>query len=352
VLARRADGLPETRVRRLRLTAAAEVAAQVCRVPAASIYDVFDRRYGEFAAQEARRLRSDLFMYSSYAHEAFTAQFLHTPRKILFQYHPHYEIERSILESDRKASKKLDIVFRGKPDNLIASQRGSRKCGDAAWQIADHIICASGFTKDSLVEVGADPAKITVVPYGVDFESAQASDETCQLDEGFHALFVGSGLQRKGLHHLMLAWRSARLPTGARLTVVARVVDPGLIPLLQTTRGVHYRRGVAAPELRRLYRTATVFVMPSLVEGFGQVYLEALARGLPVVGTRNTCLADIGGEEHGIFLTTPGNIDELVALLELLAVQLDNNTTIRQSAARRARQYTWPKFRSSMRELI
>jgi glycosyltransferase involved in cell wall biosynthesis len=159
-------------------------------------------------------------------------------------------------------------------------------------------------------------------------------------------LFVGSGLQRKGLHHLLLAWHRARL------TVVARVVDPGLIPLLQTTRGVHDRRGETEPELRQLYSAATVFAMPSLVEGFGQVYLEALAQGLPVIGTRNTCLPDIGGEEDGIFLTTPGNIDELVALLERLCVQLDNNTAIRDKAADRARQFTSARFRSTLRDLI
>ena len=49
--------------------------------------------------------------------------------------------------------------------------------------------------------------------------------------------------------------------------------------------------------------------MPSLVEGFGQVYLEALAQGCPVLGTANTCLPDLGGEADAIFLVTPGNVE-------------------------------------------
>ena len=46
--------------------------------------------------------------------------------------------------------------------------------------------------------------------------------------------------------------------------------------------------------------------MPSLVEGFGQVYLEALAEGTPILGTKNTALPDLGGEEDGVFLATAG----------------------------------------------
>lgn len=352
VRGRRADGLPEDYVTRLRLTAAAESAARMLKVPSASIYETFDPRYGQVAAREARRLKSDLLMYSSYASEAFNARYDHTPRKILFQYHPHHELEEAILELDRKASDKLGIVFSGKFESLTDRQNGSRQRGDSAWQVADHTICASAFTKQSLVHAGADPTKITVVPYGIGFAPSKSVIEPHQQDTGFHALFVGSGLQRKGLHHLLLAWQRARLRADARLTVVSRVIDPGLTQLLQSTRGVHLKRGVSETELRRLYERATVFVMPSLVEGFGQVYLEALASGLPVIGTPHTCLSDIGGEAEGIFLTTPGLVEELVAVLERLSSELTDNTAVRQRARNCARQFTWERFRSSLIEVM
>jgi glycosyltransferase involved in cell wall biosynthesis len=345
------DGLPEALVRRLRWTAAAEAAARLSKTPAA-IFDMFDPRYGVIAACEARRLKSDLLMYSPYAWEAFSAPFEHSPRKVLFQYHPHFAIEDAILKADRTASEKLGIEFSGRLDGIGEGNSGVRLRADSAWQIADRVLCASAFTKQSLVEVGADPAKISVVPYGVHFAPPRIDGEPRQPDDGFHALFVGSGLQRKGLHHLLLAWRRARLPPMARLTVVARVIDPGLVPLLETTPGVHVLRGVTGEELRRLYDSATVFVMPSLVEGFGQVYLEALARGLPTIGTRNTCIPDIGSEAEGIFLTTPGKIDELAALLERLSVQLHDNFDIRRKAALHAHQFTWARFRSALRSAV
>lgn len=349
---RRAEGLPQERVDRLRVTAAAESGARILRVPAASIYNTFDPLYGRAAAREARRSKSDLLMYSSYAHEAFSAQFRHTPRKVLFQFHPHYATENAILELDRKVSEKLGIFFSGQFERRANGQNQSRERGDSAWRLADHIICASCFTKQSLVEAGASPSDITVVPYGIDFAAQETAAEPGAVSDRFHALFVGSGLQRKGLHHLLLAWQRASLPADARLTVVARVVDPGLLPLLHSVPGVQLRRGVTRLELLQLYDGATIFVMPSLIEGFGQVYLEALARGLPVIGTRHTCLPDIGDEEQGIFLTTPGDVKGLVALLERLNMKLLGNRVVRANAARWARQFGWEKFRSGLNRAL
>jgi glycosyltransferase involved in cell wall biosynthesis len=352
VLGRFDAGLPSDRVLRLRMTAAAEAAARLSKMSAARVYDIFDPRYGEIAARDARRTKSDLLMYSSYAWEAFNAPYRHTPLKILFQYHPHYALEYAILEADRQASAKLGVDFSGQLEDLVTGDRRLRHRADLTWRMADRVLCASSFTKHSLVEAGADAARISVVPYGVTEPPPLMPNINGQRDSRFHALFVGSGLQRKGLHHLLLAWKRARLPAGARLTVVSRVVEPGFVPLLLETRNVHYLKWVANADLRRLYNSATVFVMPSLVEGFGQVYLEALAQGLPVIGTANTCLPDIGGADDGVFLTSPGEIDELAALLERLSIDLGQKAAIRQSAQACARQFTWDRFRARLREAV
>ena len=88
--------------------------------------------------------------------------------------------------------------------------------------------------------------------------------------------------------------------------------------------------------------------MPSLVEGFGQVYLEALAQGCPVLGTTNTGLPDLGGEADGIFLVTPGNLDELSAKLERLSNHLVNGKSIRHAARACAGHFPWSSFRRGL----
>jgi glycosyltransferase involved in cell wall biosynthesis len=332
-------------VRRLRLTAVAEMLARAAGCPGAAIYEFFDPRYGKIAASEARRRRSDLFMYSPYAWSAFSARYTHTPRKVLFQFHPHHAVESAVLRVDRVASEQANIRFADGVENPRGEAPPGRLRGDDAWQLADHVVCASSFTRESLLEAGARPEQISVAPYGVSAEAAEPEVASGPPEEPFRALFVGSGIQRKGLHHLLLAWQRARLTSASRLTVVARVLDAGLVPLVESTPGVELRRGVTSSELRHLYSTATLFAMPSLIEGFGQVYLEALAHGLPVLGTPNTCCPDLGTEADGVYLTAPGNIDELVANLERLAQTLPCNTGARQRARECGARFTWASFR-------
>ena len=228
-------------------------------------------------------------MYSPYAWEAFNAKYRHDPRRVLFQYHPHPELESRILATDGAHHPGIGESFSGSrtvaiPEELARRERDS-------WRYADLILCASSFTRQSLLEAGADEARCCIVPYGIDVPEMV---EAPRCLGPFECVFVGSGGQRKGLHHLVHAWTRARLPAGSRLRVVCRVIDKGIEDLVRAAPGVELIRGVSQHRLDALYAESTLFVMPSLVEGFGQVYLEALAQGCPVLGTENTCLPDLG----------------------------------------------------------
>ncbi|HEX5692616.1 MAG TPA: glycosyltransferase family 4 protein, partial [Roseiflexaceae bacterium] len=104
-------------------------------------------------------------------------------------------------------------------------------------------------------------------------------------------LFVGGNMQRKGLPSLIAAApRVLAVQPDAEFWVV------GQDKAAARMRGLCRDAGVEAnfrfwgwrsqPELRLLYAQADIFAMPSLTEAFGLVFLEAMAAGLPVVGTR------------------------------------------------------------------
>lgn len=315
--------------------------------PPVTTYHKLDRNFSEAAAKRSRSTRSHLFLYSSYAFEAFTARYTHTPRRVMFQYHPHPVLENRLMQADAVRHPAFGESFSGAgttvlPEHLIRRERDS-------WRHADLIVCASSFTRSSLVEAGCDEKLCRIVPYGIDLPS-QA--EPLAPDGVFRAIFVGSGGQRKGLHHLLHAWQNARLPADAKLTLVCRVLDRGIEALAAHTPGVELKRGVSEAELRRLYAGSTLFVMPSLVEGFGQVYLEALAQGCPVLGTRNSCLPDLGTEADGVFLTPPGDAEALGARLEQLSQSLTGDGSLRLAARDTAARFSWPAFRQGLRQIL
>jgi len=111
-------------------------------------------------------------------------------------------------------------------------------------------------------------------------------------------------------------------------------------------------RGMTQDQLNVSYANGSLLVMPSLVEGFGQVYLEALAHGCPVLGTPNTCLPDLGGEQDGIFLVTPGDVDELTEKLERLSGIVVSAYDLRRAARACAERFTWPLFREGIRQAL
>jgi len=345
--ARKKSGIPTAKVRCLWSTTLLEHARHRLGFAPAITYLKLDRNFSYAAARRAASQRAHLLLYSPYAWEAFVARYPHTPRRVLFQYHPHPESERRILGEDCVRYPNIRESFSSTDDSagaahLVARERDS-------WKHADEILCASQFTKASLLEAGADEKRCHVVSYGIDVPPE--GDAGAPTDE-FRCVFVGSGGRRKGLHHLLLAWQRARLPAKSELTLVCRVIDREIERMAGATPRVKLVRGLGQPDLDRLYAASSLFVMPSLVEGFGQVYLEALAQGCPVLGTTHTCLPDLGGEEQGVFLAEAANVEHVAVQLERLSQALPGNAKIRRAARECAKQFTWEAFRDGIRAVL
>ena len=134
------------------------------------------------------------------------------------------------------------------------------------------------------------------------------------------ALFVGSGYRRKGLTDLIKAM--PRLPV--RVLVAGRDHAGPYIRLAKQL-GVAGRLTVLGPrsDVERLYGAADVFVLPSWYEPFGNVVLEALASGLPVVTSRLIGAAEAIEEgANGYLHDFPPDPDELADKIGL-ALKLD-----------------------------
>ena len=75
-------------------------------------------------------------------------------------------------------------------------------------------------------------------------------------------------------------------------------------------------KGADDQELRRQYARSDIVVLPSLIEGFGLVYLEALASGCYCLGTENTGLPDVVSSESIGLVFPVGSVDRLSEALE------------------------------------
>ena len=292
-----------------------------------------DPLLGRHALAQAKRLGANLYCYSGY---------LPRPEKIPrgmkvvdFEFHPLPGLTMELLRQD--AARYPETAWSFAQEQRYA---GQERVNDS-WQHADAVVCASAMTARSLEHAGCESERITIVPYG--FETSQVAAPRLQ-DGPAQFLFVGQGLQRKGLHHLLRAWRNVD-PARARLTLVCYSIDPGIAEMARQP-GVELLGRQDRSALDAIMQRADVFIMPSLIEGFGLTYLEALAAGCHIVGTANTGLPDLPLSAAARTLVPIGDIAALSDTIEQLIARRASGGLDAAAIAGEARNWTWADFRA------
>ncbi len=292
---------------------------------------------GRTIAKYARRMPdADLFLYSGSALQAFCGP--SRGRRFLFQYHPSPKfIEATLSEIDDLAE------LRAWEDEAEVSNTAMEAHHRAEVALADYFVVASSFTKNGLLELGVDERRVAVVPYGC--PPVNTAPVPPPVRNEF--LFVGQGVKRKGLHLLIEAWRRAELD-GMRLRVVASRMDPEIADFAKDLSSVEITPRVSRQELGELMASADTFVMPSLVEGFGLVFGEALAQGCRLIGSSNTGVVDYRLDSRIGTVVPAGSLDALTRALQEAAASMDPKRPYWHDAIAAARERSWDSFRAGI----
>jgi UDP-glucose:(heptosyl)LPS alpha-1,3-glucosyltransferase len=215
---------------------------------------------------------------------------------------------------------------------------------------ARHIVAISRGGKDEIERLYASPPeRVSLVYNGVDLQRFHpeqrarfggATRDALGIERGSWVIvFVGSGFERKGLGPLLEA--VSRLGNPACRLVVAGKGDVKPYQTLAGRLGIadRVRFTGARRDVERLYAAADIVALPALYEPFGNVHLEALASGVPVLTS-----ARAGGSE----VITSGQTGWVVseptatAIAEgLRALQDGHRATIAQRARESAEPFTY-----------
>ncbi len=161
-------------------------------------------------------------------------------------------------------------------------------------------------------------------------------------------LAVGSIVPRKGYDLLIAAlgnipdlrWRLVIAADPGRSPETARALE-AQIASLQLTDRVELAGVVSDERLAELYGNADLFVLPSRYEGFGMAYTEAIAHGVPVIGTTAGAIPEAVPTGAGM-LVAPDNVEELtLALMRLVGHPAER---ARLTAGARAAAATLPTW--------
>lgn len=240
-----------------------------------------------------------------------------------------------------------DLAFEHHPGH--ATRNGLRFFRQSLARTRDDaalVLCPSEATLADCLTAGIEPARLRVVPWGVD-PTPEVEPETAAavlarhgLVDGRYVLFVGTIEPRKNLATLATAFARLDAPDLQLAVVGPAGWNQDVEPLLAPVRGrVRITGQVPRAELDVLYAHAAVFCYPSILEGFGMPVLEAMAAGAAVVTSRGTSTEEVAGDAG--LLVDPHDPDDLAGALSRVVHDDDLRASLRRRAVARAATFTW-----------
>lgn len=231
----------------------------------------------------ARRLRPSHYLHGlpGQCRDTFTAARARGIQTVLNHASGPFEQQLRLIEPEYA---RAGVPFNAQsPLNAALRARIAEEMALADW----HCV-ASSVVQAQLEAEGVDPARIWVVPYGADRNrfpnAASVADDPPASPGPFRICFAGQLSLRKGLYYLLTALEGAgaadwRLDCyGPR----SSETDPDFERYSGAAR-VERHGPVAQAELGRVFREASVLVLPSAEEAFGLVVVQALQSGCPCI---------------------------------------------------------------------
>jgi glycosyltransferase involved in cell wall biosynthesis len=207
------------------------------------------------------------------------------------------------------------------------------------------------------------PETIDVIYNGIDerFSEPPAEEEIQRVRERYQltdpfVLYAGNIKPHKNLERLIEAF--FRLRQSGHAEVKLLIIGDEISKYATLRRAVHRLKlhkhvrffgFVPDQTLAVLYRLASVFVFPSLYEGFGLPPLEAMASGTPVVTSNVSSLPEVAGD--AAVLVDPYDPEEIAGAMHRVLTDTALRAALVARGLARARQFSWERSVRRIREI-
>jgi glycosyltransferase involved in cell wall biosynthesis len=268
--------------------------------------------------------------------------------KVLEQTSKYHGSSNCLIEEQFEKFPELKTSYINRISGNLLLKRNARKSRE--HDLSDLVVCNSSFTRKTLIEGGINEDKIIVVPlaFPPPSEYIQGTIE----NEKIRFLYAGSINVNKGSHILINVWRKhfANNPN-ISLTLVGNnmLPDSYLSNLPPNVKVMNY---VHQSVLYKLYDESNVFVFPTLADGFGMVITEAMARGLPVIASRNSAGPDLIKHQQDGLLIDAGNAEDLFNQINWCITNKQEIQQLGKGAHEKAKSWQWDDYRKALSKQI
>jgi len=220
---------------------------------------------------------------------------------------------------------------------------------------ADFIITISHSVKKDIAKFLAVPGeKIKVIYQGIKVRIPEIKNKTAfdlhqdEKDSFSYILWVGKMYTHKNLPRLLRAY-SKLIKTWSikHQLVLCGLKGWGYSSFIKTVEELNlqdkviFKGYVPDNELELMYLNSSLFVFPSLSEGFGLPILEAMSYGVPVITSNYGAMAEVA--DDAALLVDPYNIDEIAKAMYKVLTDKNLRENLIKKGLERAKQFSWKK---------
>lgn len=240
----------------------------------------------------------------------------------------HHTLQDEILDEDRYAAR----TWAGKR---------LRRIKQAEVELANQIICVSEIAARSYIDAGVDANRVVVNQVGCDVQRfAPGSGPAPSGAPKF--IFVGMPIHRKGFDLVVKSFARVRVEyPDAELHVVG---DAAMAKDLVDDKNIQAHGKLSHEQLGELLSRVDCLVLPSRLESFGMVTVEALAAGVPAIVSDHAGSSEAIKEDENGWVVPAGDESALYERMLACCRDIDHVRAMRAMCTRSAADYDWAHY--------
>lgn len=250
-------------------------------------------------------------------------------------------------KKQREINQKYNNVLTGFNHSLLLEKEKLVKGYELEY--TDYVITLSEFAKDSCIEAGIPKDKIFSVHLGIDVD--EFTQKKNYDSDSFEILYVGGMRYSKGIKDIIETFKQLNL-SNAVLTLVGGEGDALEYVLKHIGPTIHYVPFMHHNNLKNVYERASVFILPSYMDSWGQVVCEAMACGTPVIVSENTGAKDIIENGENGFIVGVADQNKLSEKILYYYENRDELERMGLNAYKSVQHLTWESYYGQINRIL
>lgn len=205
---------------------------------------------------------------------------------------------------------------------------------------ADIVVCPSKMSAEYVKKNPGINGRAVVIPHGCDLP------EVTPIPSEFRVGYLGATGPDKGVTYLLKAW-AGLMYRDSELVLRTDLVDTSIFTKNQRIKRLDYIENISD-----FYNQISVYVQPSVTEGFGIPCLEAMSHGRPVIVTEGAGVSELvkdGVEGYVVPIRNPGAIADRI---DYLKTHPNKIVEMSKKVRLKAEQYAWDRAKKSFKDVI